>query len=417
MRTPETESLPRAAPIELLDIPGGITAARGFEAAGVHCGIRNSHPDLALLASTEEAAAAGVFTRNRLPAAPVVLCREHLRRSGGRARAVVVNAGNANACTGEAGRAAARETALTAGRLLDQPAEKILVCSTGVIGVPLPLERLLEALPVAVENLSAQGGSAAAEAILTTDTHSKEAAVEAAGHSRTFRVGGMAKGAGMIHPDLATTLAFVTTDAPVPADLLADALREAANRTFNRITVDGDTSTNDTVIVLANGLAGGPPLTAESSGLAVFALALEEVLRRLAFMVVADGEGATRTLEVVIRGAADEAQAVRAAKAVCGSLLVKTALHGADPNWGRIAAAVGAADVDLEPEQLAITIAGLPVLDPGFAASFDEEEAVRRLSAGEVLVEVELGAGQATGRAWTCDLTADYVEINAEYRT
>jgi len=399
------------------DVPGGVTAALGFRASGTHCGIRRSRPDLAILAVEGEAAAAGVFTRNRLPAAPVVLSREHLRRSGGRAGAVVINSGNANACTGEAGMEAARATARETGRLLGLPPEKVLVCSTGVIGVPLPLPKILEALPRTTGEISPEGGGAAAAAILTTDTCVKEAAVEVHWEGGAFRVGGMAKGSGMIHPDMATTLAFVTSDAALPADLLASALKRSVDRTFNRISVDGDTSTNDAVILLSSGRAGGPPLAEDCSGLDLFEEALLEVLRRLALMVVADGEGATRTLEVEVRGARDREQAVRAAKGVCGSLLVKTALHGADPNWGRIAAAVGAAGVDLVPNRLSVTIAGIPVLGPGFTSSFDEAEVSRRLARGEIAVEVDLGAGAARGRAWTCDLTAEYVRINADYRT
>ncbi len=392
----------------------GVTAPAGFRASGVRCGIRRAHPDLALVVSEVEAAAAAVFTRNQVQAAPIRLSAAALERSGGRARAVVINSGNANACTGAAGERAAERTARETARLLGVGADEVLVASTGVIGQRLPVGKLLAGLPKAVEALSGSGGAAAAEAILTTDTCIKQS-VRRLGGNAGFVVGGMAKGSGMVHPDMATTLAFVTTDAAVEPAVLQAMLRRACDRSFNRITVDGDTSTNDMIAVLANGRAGVDAGRGEAA--AWLEQGLTEVLVELARAVVRDGEGATRLIAIRVRGAASEDDALKVARTVSGSALVKTAVHGGDANWGRVVAAAGRSGVEIRPERLALRINGLEVLAPGFVSDFSEEEATRLLSLDEVEIELDLGDGAAEATAWTCDLSKEYIEINAHYRT
>ncbi|MFQ5349590.1 MAG: bifunctional glutamate N-acetyltransferase/amino-acid acetyltransferase ArgJ [Thermoanaerobaculia bacterium] len=389
----------------------GVTAPAGFLGSGIRCGIRADHTDLALLVSERAASAAAVFTRNLVQAAPVVLSRLALESSGGRAQAIVVNSGNANACTGEQGDRAARRSAEALASLLDLPTDHVLVASTGVIGQQLPVDRLIDELPRAVAALSVEGGEDAAEAILTTDTCRKECVQRVDDPAGAYTIGGMVKGSGMIHPDLATTLAFVTTDAAVPAAVLRPILRRAADRSFNRLTVDGDTSTNDMIAVLANGAAGVEP------GTEGFEKALTEVLVELTRAVARDGEGATRLITVRVTGGATEPEALAVARTVAGSLLVKTAVHGADANWGRIAAAAGRSGVDLRPEALTVRINGLRVLSPGFVSDYSEDEAGARLAQEEVVLEVDLGAGAAEATTWTCDLTAGYIDINANYRT
>ena len=392
----------------------GVTAARGFTAAGVHCGIRRIRPDLALVLSDRPASAAAVFTRNRVQAAPVVVCRETLAASGGRARAIIVNSGNANACTGPDGTAHARMTVEATARALGVGVDEVLVASTGVIGQRLPIERLLDGIPSAVAALSPAGGSHASEAILTTDTCVKLAVRRVATAAGDYTIGGMAKGSGMIHPDMATTLGFVTTDAAVAPSVLQQLLTGAVDRSFNRITVDGDTSTNDMVAVLANGVSG---VEIASGGDHGFAAALEEVLVDLARQVAKDGEGASKLIEVRVTGASSEAQAVAVARTVSGSPLVKTAVHGADANWGRIVAAAGRAGVEVDPERLRVAICGLEVLGPGYTSDYSEEEATLRMRADEVLIEVDLGDGHDQATCWTCDLTHGYIDINASYRS
>ncbi len=389
----------------------GVTAPAGFLASGIHCGIRKDHRDLALVVSETEASAAAVFTRNLVVAAPIVLSREALASSGGRARAVVINSGNANACTGEPGDRAVGRSAESLATLLGVPPDRVLVASTGVIGVQLPVDRLLGGLPEAVAELSLDGGADAAEAILTTDTCSKESARRVDDPAGSYTIGAMAKGSGMIHPDMATTLAVVTTDAAVPAEPLGAMLRRATDRSFNRLTVDGDTSTNDMIAVLANGAA------AVAAAAEPFERALTEVLVDLARAVARDGEGATRLITVQVTGAASEPDALAVARTIAGSLLVKTAVHGADANWGRIAAAAGRAGVALRPEGLTVGISGLTVLSPGYVSDYSEDEASARLAEAEVVLTVDLGAGEAEATTWTCDLTKGYIEINADYRT
>lgn len=399
--------------------PSRAALPRGFRFAAAACGLRKKNRlDLALISSDLPATAAGVFTSNLVKAAPVSLCQKHLRASARAMRAIVVNSGNANCATGPDGVAASRATAGVAARQLDCRPEQIFVCSTGVIGVPLPVERIVAALPELVLAQTATPVSFAevTRAIMTTDTRPKWAAATSRIGGVTVRLLGCAKGAGMIHPNMATMLAYVLTDAAVVPAALQRALREVAGRTFNSITVDGDTSTNDTALVLANGASGGPAIRSGRS-YETFVAALEKVCRALALAIVADGEGASRVVEIEVLGAPSAHAADQVARTIAGSPLVKTALAGADPNWGRILAAAGRAGVPFDPERAEITMAGLPVYRHGRALPFDEAEAHERLLANSISIVMDLKRGRARACVWTCDFTADYVHINASYRT
>ena len=393
---------------------GSITAPRGFRAAAVAAGIKPAGLDLALLAAEHSCTAAAVFTTNRAQAAPVLVSREHLR--SGRARAVVINAGCANAATGEAGLADARATAASAAALLGCEPHEIVVASTGVIGTRLPLEKLQAGLRLLAPALAKERGGDAARAILTTDTHPKEALVEFEAFGETLKVGAMAKGAGMIAPHMATLLAFFTTDAAIAPSLLHAALTEACDATLNRITVDGDTSTNDMALALASGAAArgidgvGPEYTA-------FKQALAEAARRVALLIVRDGEGATRVAEVRVEGASGPFVADRVARTVAESPLVKTALHGGDPNWGRILAAAGRAGVDLDTGRLDIYLGDVWVCQGGRARAYDEAQAHAAVTQDPVRIRIVLNQGTASGTIWTCDFSRDYVDINAHYRS
>ena len=399
------------------DVEGGVTAASGFRAAGLHCGVKKVKKDLALVVSDVPAVAAGVFTRNVVAAAPVVLDRALLEASP-RARVIVVNSGNANACTGEQGMEDARCMARQAAQALGVPVAEVLVSSTGVIGQRLPIARICDGIAAAAPLVARGGHAAAAEAILTTDTFTKEAAVtvEVAGVQVT--IGGMAKGSGMIAPNMATMLAFITTDAAVTPEVLRRALRESTDRSFNRITVDGDTSTNDMAIVLANGAAGNPVLSsAADPGYAAFAGGLESVLVKLSKMIVTDGEGATKFVEIRLAGARTEEEADRAARAVANSSLVKTAIHGEDANWGRILAAVGYSGIAFDPAAVTIHFGDVPILREHYGIDFSEADAREVLSRKEIVITVDLHQGTAGAVFWTCDLSKEYVAINANYRT
>lgn len=399
------------------EVSGGITAPRGFVAAGIHCGVKKARKDLALLLSAVPATTAATFTTNRVVAAPLMVTKENLERSR-MTRAVVVNSGNANACTGERGMADARLMALTAGEALGLHPGEVLVSSTGVIGQYLPIERVCEGIRTAALALSAGGGTDAAEAIRTTDTFTKEIAVRTTVAGVPVMIGGMAKGSGMIAPNMATMLAFVTTDAAAGPELLERTLREVVDRSFNRISVDGETSTNDMVTLQANGQAGNAPLTTTTDeGYAAFREALEHVLVKLSKMIVVDGEGATKFIEINVQGAADERTAVQAARAVANSALVKTALHGEDANWGRILAALGYSGVAFDPAAVEIRFGDLPVLRKNYQIDFSEERAKEILSRREITITIGLHQGSAAASFWTCDLSGEYVAINANYRT
>jgi glutamate N-acetyltransferase / amino-acid N-acetyltransferase len=396
-------------------VAGGVTTPRGFRAAGVSAGIKaNGGLDLALLVSDIPAHAAAVFTTNLAIAAPVVVSREHLARSGGAARAVVVNSGCANACTGDEGLQVARDMAGETARLINCPAEEVLVASTGVIGVALPIDRIRQGLPLAFHALAADQGSAAARAIMTTDPFPKEAATHFTLHGLDVSVGGMAKGSGMIEPMLATMLAFVTTDAGAPPALLDRALRHAVNDTFNAITVDGECSTNDCVIVVANGASGAQ---IDDRTFEPFVDRLRDVCRELALGIVRGGEGATKLVTVTVTGAASEAEARRAAKAIANSPLVKTAIHGGDPNWGRLIAVAGRAGVAFDLSRAAVTIGSTVLFRDGRPYDDAAPQAAAYLKGKAIAVAVDLGAGGAASTVWTCDLSAEYVRINADYRT
>ena len=393
---------------------------RGFTFSSTACGLKKSGLDLGLLVSEVAASAAAVFTTNQVQAAPVVLSREHLGRSRGRMRAVIVNSGNANCCTGSEGYAAAAVTALkTACGLGRLNPSQILVCSTGVIGVALRVERILRAIPRLARTRVATPAAFArfTRAIMTTDTRPKWAAARCRVGRQEIRLLGCAKGAGMINPNMATMLAFIATDAAISPRPLQRALREAVRGTFNSITVDGDTSTNDTVAVLASGASGCRPIGMKTSQFEKFALALESVCKKLALAIVADGEGSTRVIEIEIRGAPSHRAAEQVARTIAISPLVKTALAGADPNWGRILAAAGHSGVEFDPGRAEIRLAGILVCRRGQEHPFNERNAHRRMFASYVPVSADLRAGHGCARVWTCDFTSDYVKINASYRT
>jgi glutamate N-acetyltransferase/amino-acid N-acetyltransferase len=394
-------------------IDGNATSAKGFRAAGIHCGIKREKADLALLVSEVPASAAGVFTTNKVKAAPVRYTQRAI--AGGRAQAIVVNSGNANACTGDAGLADAAEMAKLAGNALTIDADLVLVASTGVIGVPLPMDAIRSGIPRTARELSSDG-TAAANAILTTDNFPKTAAARLEIDGVEVTIGGMAKGAGMIHPNLATTLCFLTTDASVPPAVLRGALKRAVSESFNAITVDGDTSTNDTVLLLANGLAGGPSIT-NGESLTRFTEGLTRVAGELARMVVRDGEGATKLVEIAVEGAASDLEARQAAMTVASSLLVKTALHGGDPNWGRILAALGRSGVEMNEATTDVSFGDLSVVRGGLGVPGIASAAAAVLQEKAITVRIDLGVGDGHARVWTSDLSEEYVRINGSYTT
>ena len=393
---------------------------KGFRFAATACGLKKTGAlDLALISSDVPASAAAVFTQNLVVAAPVTLSKKNLRKSKGRMRAVVVNAGNANCATGAQGELVAQRTNEEAARRMLLSSGELFVCSTGVIGVQLPVEKILRALPSLARNRrpSARSFAELSLAICTTDTRPKTASGTFKMSGKRLHFVGCAKGAGMIHPNMATTLAFVMTDAAISPALLQRTLRDVVSRTFNSISVDGDTSTNDTLLVLANGAAGAPEVSSGSKAHRHFAVALEEVCGSLAQQIVADGEGAQRVIEIEVRGAKSESAARKIAETIATSPLVKTAFAGGDPNWGRIFAAAGRAGVNFDPALVDITMAGIKVLRKGQPLAFNERAASNRLLAEHVPIVMDLHAGKSHARYWTCDFTAEYVRVNASYRT
>jgi glutamate N-acetyltransferase/amino-acid N-acetyltransferase len=404
------------ATIRVDECQGGITAPQGFVAAGMYSGIRKVKKDLGLIVSEVPATVAGVFTLNRAQAAPILVDKAQLKRSS-LCSAIVVNSGNANACTGERGLNDAWDMVKATAAAVKVPEEQVMVSSTGVIGQYLPMQKILSAIPELARKLSRSGNSDAAESIMTTDTYPKEAAVKFTLGDAVVIIGGAAKGSGMIAPNMATMLAFITTDVVIAQPLLAKALKAATNKSFNRITVDGDMSTNDQVLVLANGLAKNPPLTENSEEFQLFSVALEYVLIKLAKMIARDGEGATKLVEIMVKGARTEEEAVQAAQAVANSNLVKTAIHGADANWGRILAAVGYSGIDFNPDNVEISFNDLPILKRNYEVVLDEEKGRQALLQENVIVTIDLNQGNQFARFWTCDLTKEYVHINASYRT
>ena len=393
---------------------------RGFSFSSAACGLKKSGLDLGLLVSESPAVAAAMFTRNQVVAAPVLASQVHLRQSRDRMRGIIVNSGNANCCTGSGGVAAAAATTLEVARELDKlHPTQILVCSTGVIGLPLRVEKILKAVP---ELVRARSGKAKAfaqftRAIMTTDTRPKWAAANCRIGGKTVRVLGCCKGAGMIQPNMATMLAFLATDAAISSPLLSQALRGAVAGTFNAITVDGDTSTNDTVAILANGKSGARRIVSANSDFKTFYTALENVCRTLALKIVEDGEGAQRVIEIEVRGAPSDRAAAQIARTIANSPLVKTALAGADPNWGRILAAAGRAGVPFDFELVDIKLAGILVCRRGGEYPFSENVAHKKMLAKYVPIVLDMHSGKGTARMWTCDFTGEYVNINASYRT
>ena len=397
-------------------IDGGVTAPVGFEAGAVNCGIRSEKPDVALLLSDRDATLAGTFTSNRLAAAPVALCRERVATGGG--RAVITNSGNANAATGAQGRVDADRMAELTAETLGLAPDAVCVCSTGTIGVPMPMDRLEAGIKDVADALSPDGGAAAARAIMTTDLVAKEIALELEIEGKPVRIGGMAKGSGMIDPNMATMLAYVTTDAAVEGVALQDMLRDAVQDSFNRITVDGDESTNDTVLMLANGAAGNAPLQPDHPDWPLFVQAVRDVCGQLARMIVKDGEGATKFVTVTVQGAKDDDEARQAARAIANSLLVKTSWFGCDPNWGRIYDAVGYAGVKVDADTIEIKLDDFVAVSDGVVAGqtdLKSLEAVLQQDEFTVLVDLHLGNGSDT--VYTCDCSYDYVRINSEYTT
>ena len=403
-------------------IAGGVTAPEGFRAAGVACGIKSGDATLDLAIVDVDAdvdgghpvPAAGVFTTNLVTAAPVIVSREHLARSGGSARAVIINSGCANACTGASGIAVARSMAADGARQFGCDASEILIASTGVIGVDLDAAKIASGIADAAAALRRAAHLDAARAIMTTDVGPKEAAVRILTPGGTFRVGGMAKGAGMIEPNMATMLAVLTTDARVDAPRLRRALAEAVRDTFNAITVDGECSTNDAVFVLASGASG---VEIDDAQLADLVEALTAVARRLAIDIVRGGEGATKLVAIRVHDAGTADDARRAAHTLANSLLVKTAVHGGDPNWGRLMAAAGRAGVAFDPNRASVRIGDIVLFEQG--RPFDERApaAAEHLRGQEIDIHVGLGTGAQEATVWTCDLSAEYVRINSEYRT
>lgn len=400
--------------VSILEIPGGVTAPLGFRADGVWCGIKRSkRPDLALVFSVMPARAAGVFTSNAFKAGSVLYSQELIK--SGRAQAIVLNSGNANCATGKRGVADAARAGRAAAKALGIDAEDVLVCSTGVIGKPLPIDKIERAVPGLAASLNRSAGHAAARAIMTTDTFVKEAAVRIEIGGREVRIGGMAKGAGMIAPHLATMLAVITTDAHIEPGALRRALQIAAGYSFNRISVDGDQSTNDTVLALANDLAANPRIETGQEGFRVFVEGLTRVCQELALGIVRDGEGATKLIEVSVRNAATEEAAERLARQIANSVLVKTAMYGGDPNWGRIAAAAGSAGVSFDPLKLDIWLGGKRAMRSGSWVVPEKRKLAPAISGNPVRLALDLHQGKASAIFWTCDLSPEYVKLNARY--
>ena len=401
----------------LLWLEGGITAVPGVLASGIPCGIKASgKKDLALIYSSTPARAAAVFTTNQVKGAPVQVSMEHMKERT--IQAIVASSGCSNVCTGEQGIRDAREMTAIVGDLLKIPARHVLVASTGVIGRPLPMEKIRAGLPKLVKSLSPQGGRSAAEGILTTDTGPKEAALRLEVGGRPVTHGGIAKGVGMIEPHMATMFCFLATDAVVSPDALDAALRRAVAQSFNRITVDCDQSTSDTVALLANGLAENQVLEKGSRGLRQFRQGLEAITERLAKLLVKDGEGATKLVSIHVRGARSRREARLAARSVANSLLVKTAINGQDPNWGRIMMALGKSAAVVRADRVSIAFDDEPVVAAGQLRQGARLDRVREIMAGrEFSIQIDLGLGRGEEQVWTCDLSEEYVRINAKYTT
>ncbi len=402
--------------LKIKTVFGGVCAPQGFIASGIRAEIKKSKKDIALIYSEVPALATGVFTKSATVAACVTLDQKQLKRSK-TARAILINSGNANACTGERGMMNAKQSISTAASALSVKESQVLVASTGVIGQFLPMDKLTLGIYEAAKILSKDGNDDAAEGICTTDTFPKEFAVEIEIGGVPVRVGGIAKGSGMIDPNMATMLAFITTDVKISYSLLRKMFKQANDRSFNRITVDGDTSTNDMALILANGKAENREIKEGTSDYKLFYSALEHVLVVLSKMIVKDGEGATKFVEVTVTGAKSTTEAEIACRTICNSPLVKTAIHGEDANWGRILAAVGRSGIKFNPDQTEIYFDNLRILGKKYDINFSEEKAKEILQKKEITITVDLNGGKHSATFWTCDLSAEYVRINASYRS
>ena len=397
-------------------IEGGVTAAKGYKASGIKAGIKKSGKlDMAVITSDVMADAAGVFTTNLVAAAPVLVSRKVAK--AGKAKAVVVNSGCANACTGDQGLTDANEMAKLTAQELSVKQDEVFVSSTGIIGVNLPMDKIASGIKQAVQALDYNGSDEASKAIMTTDIYNKTVAYEFELGGKTVKIGGIAKGSGMIHPNMATMLCFVTTDAAIEANLLQQALSKAINKSFNMISVDGDTSTNDMVTLLANGMAENPKITTENDDYKIFEEAVLTICTDLAKLVARDGEGATKFLQVNVTGAKTFEDGKKIAMSVAKSPLVKTAFFGQDPNWGRIICAVGYAGAEMVPEKTTVALGDIAVYKNGTGCKFDEEALKEIMAEHDISVNIDLGLGDESATVWTCDLSYEYVKINGEYHT
>lgn len=417
--------------MELTKTEGGVCAPKGFKANGVYCGIKkpaadNQNPavphknDLGMIVSDTQCVCAAVYTTNKVKGAPILVTKHNLEKTGNCAKAVIVNSKNANTCNADGVEKAEKMCTLAAGELGIKP-EEIIVASTGVIGQILPIEPIEEGIKPLVSGLSYTGNEAAATAIMTTDTIKKEYAVEFNAGGKTCRIGGMAKGSGMIHPNMATTLNFITTDIQISAEMLKAALDDVVKVTYNCLSIDGDTSTNDMVAVMANGLAGNAQITEPDADYEIFKAALYEVMMHLTKMLAKDGEGATKMIECECKGCPDQDTAITIAKSVIGSTLFKCAVFGEDANWGRILCAIGYAPAEFDISKVDVDIQSefgcVAVCRNGAGVDFSEEKAADILKSDEIYVIIDLNAGESSAKAWGCDLTYDYVKINGDYRT
>ena len=394
----------------------GVTFPKGFKAAGVKAGIKKSgNLDLALIYTEKEAAVAGVFTQNAVAAAPVIVSREVVK--GGKAHAIVANAGCANACTGETGLANARKMAALAAAEVGCASDEVLVGSTGIIGVNLPMDKLESGIKAAAAELSEDGSKNAGNAIITTDTYSKACSCEVEIGGQAVRFGAIAKGSGMIQPNMATMLCYITTDANISSQLMQKALSEIVEVSFNMISVDGDMSTNDTVLVLANGASGAAEITDGSPEYDKFYATLKEICQELSKRIAADGEGATKFLTINVSGTKTFEDAKTVAMSIAKSPLVKTAFFGEDPNWGRVICAVGYAGIPMVPEKTVIKFGGVPVYANGLGAEFNEDDIHKVMAEHDIVIDVEMGMGDAQATVWSCDFSYEYVKINGEYHT
>lgn len=407
--------------MEIKYIDGGVTAPKGFLASGIYCGIKQGSvkKDLALIYSEVPAKASGMFTKNKVKGAPIYICKDHL--SNKKAQAIIINSGNANTCTGDDGLSKAKKMTALQAKALNLKADDVLVASTGVIGVPLNIDAIKYGIPLLTEKLSKSGNQDAASAIMTTDTFMKELAAEFYIGDTKVTLGTMAKGSGMIEPNMGTMLSFITTDISISPQLLDEALKSTVTITYNRVSVDGDTSTNDSIFILANGQANNPTITEKDENYYTFVNVLKEINTIMAKNIAKDGEGATKLLECQVIGATNEKDAVLFGKSVINSSLVKTAMFGSDANWGRILCALGYANVDFDPEKVDVSFescAGeIEVCKNGSSVAFDEDKAKKVLDQKEIIIKINLSQGECTAYVWGCDLSYEYVKINGDYRS